>query len=266
MNLNLWHWLKVNFKVNLLLIGLCLLFYIITYFFSAFFFNGNDSIGLALLGAQVLPGSEYPYSEFILQPWRLLTSSFLHGSLLHLAFNMWALYSLGSFTEKFYGGKKLFLIFVLTGIGSAIASFAVSFFGLWQNNSIASGVSISVGASGAIFGIVGVLLGNKFLKRKTFEPELNFNASSLLTFVAINIFLGFSFNFLGSGVYINNWAHLGGLMSGFIIGAFLNTVNSFDASKFKKFFENFLFFLAVVLFLLAIIANILFVIINFINF
>jgi rhomboid protease GluP len=265
MNLNIWHWLKINFKVNLLLIGLCCLFYLATFIFSAFLFSGNDSLGLALLGAQVLPGSEYPFSEFILQPWRFLTSSFLHGSLIHLVFNMWAMYSLGSYVEKFYGGKKLFLIFILTGIGSAIASFAVSFFGLWQNNSIAQGVSVSVGASGAIFGLVGVLLGNRYFKKKTYEPDLNFNASSLLTFVMLNIFLGFSFNFLGSGIYINNWAHLGGLLSGLIIGAGLNTVNNFEASKFKKIFENVLYILSVVLFISAIIADIIFIIINFVS-
>jgi rhomboid protease GluP len=265
MNLNFWHWLKINFKVNMLLIGLNCLFYLITFLLSAFFFNGNDSFGLSLLGAQVLPGTEYPFSEFILQPWRFLTSSFLHGSLLHLAFNMWALLSLGSFVEKFYGGKKLFLIYIITGIGSAIASFAVSFFGLWQNNSIAQGISVSVGASGAIFGLVGVLLGNRYFKKKTYEPDLNFNASSLMTFVMINIFLGFSFNFLGSGIYINNWAHLGGLFTGLIIGSFLNTVNNFEASKFKKIFEKVLFILSVALFVLAIIADVVFVVLNFVN-
>lgn len=265
MNLNLIQWIKVNLKMNLFLIGINCLMFLLTYLISAFVFYGNDTLGLTMIGAQVLPGSEYPFSTFILQPWRLLTSSFLHGSILHLAFNMWAMFSLGTYIEKYFGGKKLFLIYVLTGIGSALASFAVSFFGLWQNNSIAQGVSVSIGASGAIFGLVGVLLGNKFFKKKTFEPELNFNASSLITFVAINIVLGFSVNLLGSGVYINNWAHLGGLISGLILGAFLNTVNNFDVSKFKKIFEKILFILSVALFVFAFIADIIFVITNFIT-
>jgi phosphotransferase system glucose/maltose/N-acetylglucosamine-specific IIC component len=81
----------------------------------------------------------------------------------------------------------------------------------------------------------------------------------------LNIFLGFSFNFLGSGIYINNWAHLGGLLSGLIIGAGLNTVNNFEASKFKKIFENVLYILSVVLFISAIIADIIFIIINFVS-
>jgi membrane associated rhomboid family serine protease len=265
MNLNFWNWLKINFKVNILLIGINCLAYIFTFIFSAFIFSGNESLSLSLLGAQVLPGSEYPYSQFILQPWRFLTSSFLHGSLIHLAFNMWALYSLGNYIEKFYSGKKLFLIYIITGIGSAFASFIVPFIGLWQNNGIAQGVSISIGASGSIFGLVGVLLGHRYFKNKTYEPDLNFNASSLLTFVGINIFLGFSFNFLGSGIYVNNWAHLGGLISGLILGAFLNTVNNFEASKFKKIFEKILFILSILLFLSAIIADIIFVVINIFN-
>jgi rhomboid protease GluP len=178
---------------------------------------------------------------------------------------MWALYSLGNYIEKFYSGKKLFLIYVITGIGSAFASFIVPFIGLWQNNGIAQGVSISIGASGAIFGLVGVLLGHRYFKNKTYEPDLNFNASSLLTFVLINVLLGFSFNFLGSGIYINNWAHLGGLFSGLLLGAFLNTVNNFEGSKFKKIFEKIIFVLSILLFISAIIAAIIFVIINILN-
>ena len=89
---------------------------------------------------------------------------------------------------------------------------------------------------------------------------------SLITFVLINIFLGFSFNFLGSGVYINNWAHLGGLLGGLLLGMFLNTANSFDYSKLKKVLTQILFILASVLFLLAFIADIIFIVTNFISF
>jgi len=266
MSQNFWHWLKINFKVTSLLLFINVAIYLITYLFSAFLFAGNDSVSLSLLGAQILPGSQYPFSDFIFQPWRFITSSFLHGGLIHLLFNMWALNSLGFYIEKFYGGKKLFLIYIFTAITSAIASFVVAFIGLVQNNSMAEGVIASVGASGSIFGFVGVLLGNKYLKNKTYESELNLNANSLWMFVGINIFLGFSFNFMGTGIYVNNWAHLGGLLGGIIIGAILNTVNSFDVSKLKKFLEITFFYLAVILFLLAFFADIIFIIINFINF
>jgi len=227
-------------------------------------FEGNDSMSLTLLGAQILPGSQAPFSEFILQPSRLITSAFLHSGIIHLLFNMWALRSLGTYIEKFYGGKKLFLIYILTAITAGILSFLTSFIGLFQNNGMAEGVVASVGASGAIFGLVGVLLGNKLFKNKTYESELTVDARSLMIFVGINIFFGFSVNLIGSGIYVNNGAHIGGLIGGVILGIMLNTVNSFDVSKFKKAFENCLFYLSLILFLLAFIADIIFVITNLI--
>ena len=266
MNLTFWHWLKINFKVTTLLLFINIVVYLITYLLTLLVFAGNDTLALSILGAQILPGSQYPFSAFILQPWRFITSSFLHGGLLHLAFNMWALMSLGTYLEKYYGGKKLFLIYIFTAITSALASLIVGFIGLMQNNGMAEGVVASVGASGAIFGIVGVLLGNKLLKNKTYEAELNLDTTNLLIIVFINLFLGFSFNFLGSGVYINNWAHLGGLAGGILLGTFLSTVNSFDVSKRKIIFEKILFYFSVILFLLACIANIIFILSNFLNF
>ena len=265
MNLNFWHWLKINFKVTTLLLFINIVLYIISFGLSAFLLAGNDSLSLTLLGAQILPGSQAPYSEFILQPWRWITSSFLHGGLFHLAFNMWALNSLGNFVEKFYNGKKLFLIYIFTAITSAAASFIVGMISLMQNNGIAEGLIASVGASGAIFGLVGVLLGNKLLRNKTYESEIHIDTRSLVLMVVVNLFFGFSLNSAGSGIYINNWAHLGGLIGGLILGVILSTTNSFDVSKFKKILEKILFILAVILFILAFVADIIFVVINFLS-
>ncbi len=253
-NGNFFTWLKINFKTTYLLLALNLSLGIALLFLG--FVKGNDLQPLLFLGAQVLPGTEAPFSVFVLDFWRFLTSAFLHGGILHLLFNMYALLSLGTFVERFYGGRKLFLVYIFTAIGGSLLSFIVNLLGLWEKNGIAEGLIISVGASGAIFGLVGLILGNRFFKRNPYEPELNVDINGLLWVVAVNMFLGFGLNSLGNSSVINNWAHIGGLLTGLVLGAFLNTNNAFDVSKFKRVFEQVLFWISIVVFALAWLFNI----------
>lgn len=248
-NIDIITWLKINFKVTNLLLFLNIAFYGLIILF------GSSSYSYLLLGAQVLPGTEYPFSMYILEPWRFVISAFLHGGIAHLLLNMYALYYLGHVIEHYYGGKKVFLTYIFTAIGGSLLSFLGSFIGFWQNNSISEGLSISVGASGAIFGLVGLLLGYKFFKRKTYAPEIDIDEKSLIFFVGFNLFFGFGVNALAMQVYINNWAHLGGLLGGVILGAILNTKNDFSASKRKKIFESILFYSALLIFVLSLILN-----------
>jgi rhomboid protease GluP len=247
-NINIITYLKIYFKATNFLIFVNVGLFLLTLLI------GSNSFSYILLGAQVLPGTAYPLSIYILEPFRFVTSAFLHGGIAHLLLNMYALYYLGNVIEQYYGGKKVFLVYIFTAIGGAILSFLGSFIGFWQNNSVSDGLYISVGASGAIFGLVGLLLGYKFFKKKTFAPEIDIDERSLIFFVAFNLFFGFGINALSMQVYINNWAHLGGLLTGIILGAILNTKNDFSNKRIGG-FEKLLFILSIIILILSFVFN-----------
>jgi len=134
------------------------------------------------------------------QYWRLLTAAFVHGGFLHIAFNMWCLWSLGQLAERLFGRWQTLVIYLLTGIGGSLLSIAYD------------PQRWSVGASGAIFGIAGALIsGLKFGNLSVSEWQRRSAISSMVSFVAINFFLGR----LGN---TDNMCHLGGFITGLIIG------------------------------------------------
>lgn len=134
--------------------------------------------------------------------WRLLTSMFLHYGVIHLAMNMWALFSAGHFLERLLGRTG----FALTYLGSGLAGGFLSI--AWQGDK-----TWSAGASGAVFGVYGAILGY-MLREKHRLPAGIFGpmVKSMLGFVAYNVLYGFA----RSG--IDNSAHLGGLLGGFALG------------------------------------------------
>ena len=137
------------------------------------------------------------------QLWRLFTSIFLHSGILHLAFNMYALLYVGSILEKAIGRNKFIFAYLISGIAASISSLMI-----YEN-------IVSVGASGAIFGLFGVLLPLLVSKEKGYEfPDIPVKNLALNTsaFVLYNIIIGFG----KSG--IDNAAHIGGLFTGAIIG------------------------------------------------
>lgn len=142
------------------------------------------------------------------QWWRLITNIFLHGGLMHVLVNMYALVFIGLFLEPKMGKVKYALTYILAGILASSAS-------VWWYDGVARHASISVGASGAIFGLYGTLLAlilvGKFDKK--FALAL---LPSILIFVFINLGMGLA----GNG--IDNAAHIGGLISGFVIGLVLS--------------------------------------------
>jgi rhomboid protease GluP len=167
------------------------------------------AIDLAMWGANHLPLT-------IEQPWRLLAATFLHGGILHLAFNMWALWDTGRLAERFYGNLQLALIYLVAGLSGSVASL---FF--------AARTGVSVGASGAIFGVVGCLLAAIFTKAHKLPPVLvQSMRSSMLMFVGFSLFMGFTAGF------IDNAAHIGGLAGGFLMGMVL--AEKFDADEFRR--------------------------------
>jgi len=130
--------------------------------------------------------------------WRLLTSIFLHGGLMHLVLNMYVLYFVGIFLEPRLGKIKFAIIYLVTGV---LASITI----LWRHDE-----TIGVGASAAIFGLYGVIL-SLLLTRKVFLKDFSkpFLRSTLL-YIAICLLL----EFMGG----DNVIHIAGLISGFIIG------------------------------------------------
>jgi len=160
-------------------------------------------------GANYLPATVH-------QPWRLLTATVLHGGLIHLAFNMWALWNTGRLAERFYGNLQLLLVYLVSGLAGSIASL---FF--------AARTGVSVGASGAIFGVVGCLLAALLIKARKLPPELvGSMRGSMLLFVGYSLFMGFVVGF------IDNAAHIGGLVAGFAMGAVL--AGKFDPDVYRR--------------------------------
>lgn len=133
------------------------------------------------------------------EAWRLLTSMFLHSGILHLAMNMISLYFLGAFAEVTFGRGRFLTLYFISGIAGGLAYL---YFG--------SFTAPAVGASGAIFGLLGGVFGFS-IRRGTFSLQ-NPVISQLLFLTAINLFLGFSI----PGV--SNTAHIGGLVGGLIYG------------------------------------------------
>ncbi len=133
--------------------------------------------------------------------WRLLSSVFIHGGFLHLFMNMFGLGLSGSLLEKTIGGSKLIGCFLICGILASISSI------YWHES------TVSVGASGAIFGLYGLILS--FNVFRIYPEEMR-----SITWVFLALFAGLSllFGFMGG---IDNAAHIGGLGSGFMIGIIL---------------------------------------------
>ena len=131
--------------------------------------------------------------------WRLITSTFIHFGIIHLAMNMYCLYTAGVYLEPMLGKTKYIAAYLCTGIIAGIVS-------LWWHKDGVNGA----GASGAIFGLYGVFLALLFtnLIPKQVRSAL---LQSIGIFVAFNIFYG-----MRSG--IDNAAHIGGLLSGMLIG------------------------------------------------
>ena len=137
--------------------------------------------------------------------WRLFTCMFLHFGLIHIGFNMWVLRDLGRLLERLVGNAGFIVLYVVSGIFASVASLA------WN-----SGV-VSAGASGAVFGACGALLGFLARRRDTIPARvLKPLRSSLFAFVGYNVFFGAMLP------GIDMAAHIGGLVAGFFCGLVLS--------------------------------------------
>jgi rhomboid protease GluP len=135
--------------------------------------------------------------------WRLLTNIFVHGGIIHIAFNMWCLWNLGALCESLYGRWTYVAIYLICGVGASITSAA------WNP------YRASVGASGAIFGLAGALLAAfKLGEFSVPRSALSGTLRSLGVFVVYNLLFG-----LLPG--IDNTAHIGGLITGLVLGGLI---------------------------------------------
>jgi rhomboid protease GluP len=160
------------------------------------------------------------------QWWRFVTPIFLHVQMpglgpLHLLTNMYGLFMLGPYVEKLYGSAKFVVIWVLTGVAGVVASYlavqpelAVGSLGSFLFKTFDAP---SAGASGALFGLIGVLFvfGIKF-RHELPEGLKRAFGTGMLPIILINLFIGY----VGSG-FIDNAAHLGGLIAGMALALFV---------------------------------------------
>jgi membrane associated rhomboid family serine protease/Flp pilus assembly protein TadD len=136
--------------------------------------------------------------------WRLLTYMFLHGGIFHIAMNMWCLWNLGTLCESLYGRWTYAAVYLITGVAGGLASVG------WN-----PGV-LSVGASGALFGLSGALIASFYLGEFSLSGiSIKSTLSSLLFFAGFNLFFG------SVVPGIDNACHVGGLVSGLILGALI---------------------------------------------
>ena len=167
------------------IIAICALMFVMTYIFG----NGsNDSMTLIKFGANaswLVKNGEY---------FRIFSCMFLHAGIIHLLCNMYSLYVIGPQIESFYGKLKYLFIYIFSGICGSILSLAFA-----ANN------YISVGASGAIFGLLGAMLYFGYHYRVYLGNVLK---SQIVPVILVNLFIGFML----TGV--DNFAHIGGLLGG----------------------------------------------------
>lgn len=149
---------------------------------------------LIRMGA-IVPGTIY-FGHY----WRLLAAMFLHASALHWVANSWALYQLGTLYEVMFGSRRFLAVYFITGLVASAAS------SLFTN-------AVSVGASGAVLGILGAFIFS-ILRSPVWRHEKWTKGllTQLLFWAALNIGLGFTVD------YIDNVAHIAGLTTGLLLG------------------------------------------------
>lgn len=143
-------------------------------------------------------GASLPFQLLLLdhQWWRLVTAMFLHGGLIHIGFNMMTLMQFGPALEELYGSGRYLFLYVVTGAIGFLASALTGHF--------------SVGASGALLGLIGAMVAITTKRGGSFMRELR---SRLITSVVILFMIGF-----WGGLGIDNSAHIGGFVVGFALG------------------------------------------------
>ncbi len=160
------------------------------------------------------------YVLYLGQWWRIITAMFVHAGLLHLATNMWCLWNLGLLAEPLMGSFGVFAVYILTGASGNLLSTFTNF--MWPIRDAGTiSYPVGVGASGAVFGIAGALIILLKSNRLPVPPdEVKKLRRSVIYFAIINLVIGggitLGTNVIGSGIHIDNMAHLGGVACGLL--------------------------------------------------
>jgi rhomboid protease GluP len=154
------------------------------------------------------------------QWYRLLTATFVHVGLIHLLTNMWCLWNLGILGEPLIGPYGMIAVYMLTGIAGNLLSMASNVANvLLPPHDPHALLEVGAGASGAVFGIAGILIVLLSNRRLPFPwEELKRLRSSVVKFAAINLVIGLTVNHLPTGIMIDNSAHIGGFLCGLALG------------------------------------------------
>ena len=153
------------------------------------------------------------------QWYRLLTATFVHVGLLHLATNMWCLWNLGMLGEPLVGPMGMVAVYMLTGIAGNLLGMASNLVGYQATHNPMLLYIPGAGASGAVFGIAGILIVLLSNRRLPFPwSDLQQLRRRVVQFAAINLVIGIVANRLPTGIQIDNMAHIGGFVSGLALG------------------------------------------------
>ena len=178
-----------------ILIGLTVFVYILQMLGSALWGDSNYGIDfVTLYGARISEAIDAG------QLWRLITPVFLHGSLSHIFFNMYALFSIGSLLEKHFGHGRFLLLYFLGAFAGNVLSYLFS-------------AGYSVGASTAVFGLVAAEAIFFYQNRELFGSYARQAISNAVFIIVINLFIGLA-------PMIDNWGHIGGLFGGALFAWF----------------------------------------------
>lgn len=135
------------------------------------------------------------------QLWRLITPLFLHGSMLHIGFNMYALYSFGRGMESRFGRMRFLALYFLSGFAGNVFSFVLT-------------PEASLGASTAVFGLLAAEAVFLFQNRAILRNQARSAITSLIYMAGLNLMIGFSVN------GVDNWGHIGGMLGGLLFAWF----------------------------------------------
>lgn len=184
-------------RLTWIVLGINVAMFLVTVLFGLLQF-GNWNLLTNLLPTLVIFGAKV--NELIAQGevWRLLTATVLHGDILHLLFNVYALSALGVNVERYFGHGRFLLIYLLGGLWGSFASFATS-------------PEISVGASGAVFALAGATAVYFWRYRENFGDEGRAILQNVLMVIGLNLVFGFT------NAQIDNAGHIGGLIGGAVV-------------------------------------------------